>query len=208
MGGLNQHGRWMAAVLSCGPSALLSHSSAAALWGFGPEWGGGIEVATRSASPRERPGVRVHRRPSLRPVSVSEHDQIPVTSPVQTLIDLAARWGPRSIERAVSDADRLSLVTPPALRAALEDHRGEPGVTRLRERLDRRTFRLTRSDLEQIFLPIAAEGRPCPLPRSILPAGAGVAELAYAIGSKSIALTGLWVRVPPPASPFATLRVV
>src|ERR1044072_6354714 len=29
---------------------------------------------------------------------------------------------------------------------------------------------------------------------------AGVAELAYAIDSKSIALTGLWVRVPPAAS--------
>jgi predicted transcriptional regulator of viral defense system len=28
------HGRWMAAVLACGGAAVLSHRSAAALWGF------------------------------------------------------------------------------------------------------------------------------------------------------------------------------
>ncbi|MQA74446.1 MAG: hypothetical protein GEU88_08940 [Solirubrobacterales bacterium] len=30
---LTQHGVWMAAVLSCGPAAVLSHTSGAALWG-------------------------------------------------------------------------------------------------------------------------------------------------------------------------------
>src|SRR4051794_12018953 len=29
---LASHGRWMAAVLACGPGALLSHRDAAALW--------------------------------------------------------------------------------------------------------------------------------------------------------------------------------
>lgn len=31
--GLTPHGRWMAAVLACGPDAVLSHRSAAELWG-------------------------------------------------------------------------------------------------------------------------------------------------------------------------------
>src|SRR6476646_9429865 len=33
---LTSYGRWMAAVLSCGPEAVLSHHSAAALWGIRP----------------------------------------------------------------------------------------------------------------------------------------------------------------------------
>src|SRR5947209_12434701 len=43
---LTREGRWMAAVLACGTDALLSHGSAAALWGIGPEWHQ-IEVSVR-----------------------------------------------------------------------------------------------------------------------------------------------------------------
>lgn len=157
----------MAAVLSCGDGALLTHSSAAALWGFGEEWEEGIEVATRSSSPRSRPGVRVHRRPSLSPASVAERERIPVTTPVQTIVDLTTRHDRRALERMISDAGRLRLFTPPGLRAALANHAGEPGVALLRATLDRRTFRLTRSDLEQAFLPMAAEvGLPVPLTKT------------------------------------------
>jgi very-short-patch-repair endonuclease len=42
-------------------------------------------------------------------------------------------------------------------------HGGEPGVARLREILDRRTFRYTRSELERVFIPLALEaGLPRP----------------------------------------------
>jgi len=40
---LDQSGRWMAAVLSCGPRAALSHSSALAAWAIGSE-GGEVEI--------------------------------------------------------------------------------------------------------------------------------------------------------------------
>src|ERR1700761_2643374 len=36
---LTPHGRWMAAVLVCGDGAVLSHRSAAQLWGIGYEDG-------------------------------------------------------------------------------------------------------------------------------------------------------------------------
>ena len=79
------------------------------------------------------------------------------------MIDLAARHGRMTVERLVDEADRLDLITPPALRAALAEHRGEPGVARLRAWLDRRTFRLTRSRLERFFLPLARDlGLPVP----------------------------------------------
>lgn len=153
---LTRQARWMAAVLACGDRACLTHSSAAELWGFGREWAQSVEVATRSTSPRNRPGIRVHRRPSLRPASIGERHRIPVTRPIQTTIDLSTRYGRRTLEGMISEADRLGLFTPPSLRASLAGHAGEPGVAILRTILDRRGFRLTRSQLERIFLPLVA----------------------------------------------------
>lgn len=162
---LTQRGRWMAAVLASGGrgKAALSFSSAAALLGIGVERAAGIEVTRLSVDPLRLRGVKVHRRPGLKPGWFVLYDRIPVTSPVQTLIDLAARHEARLVERYVNEADRLRLVPTDDLRKALEDHVGERGVARLREILDRRTFRYTRSELERAFLPLArAAGLPLP----------------------------------------------
>ena len=160
---LTQHGCWMVAVLACGPGAMLSHGSAAALWGIGKEWRK-IEVTVRSASPRRRAGVRVRRRPTLADRHVTEREGVPVTGLVQTLVDLAAVHRRPAVERAVNEADRLGLIDPPTLRRELEAHRCEPGVRPLRTMLDRRTFRLTREELERRFLPLAERvGLPLPL---------------------------------------------
>lgn len=157
-------GRWMAAVLACGEGAALSHRSAAALWGFGAERDARIDVSVPFAEFRGPPGLRVHRRYGLRPEDLAERSGIPVTSPIRTLLDFAATSRPPAIERAVNEADRLDLVDPEELREALGHYRGERGVARLRELLDRRTFRLTDSELERRFLPLAAEaGLPPPL---------------------------------------------
>jgi very-short-patch-repair endonuclease len=160
---LTRHGQWMAAVLACGPEAMLSHGSAAALWGIGRKWRA-IEVSVRSGSPRRRDGLRVRRRPTLADRDMDEHEGVPVTGIVQTLVDLAAVHKRPAVERAVNEADRLDLIHPPALRRELEAHRCEPGVKPLRAMLDRRTFRLTREELERRFLPLAEQvGLPLPL---------------------------------------------
>jgi very-short-patch-repair endonuclease len=162
---LTQKGRWMAAVLASGGHgvAALSHSSAAALFAIGPEQRSAIEVVRLSSTPIRVPGVKVFRRAGLRDGALVLHDGIPVTSPVQTLIDLAARHEPVTVERLVNEADRLRVVRTDALRRALDDHPGERGVARLRAILDRRTFRYTRSELERAFLPlVAAAGLPLP----------------------------------------------
>src|SRR5215218_139619 len=118
-GDVSQHGRWMAAVLASGPGAALSHGSAAALWGFGRERRSEIDVSTRARSSRRRPGVKAHRRPSLRPSDLTTYRGIPVTTPVQTLIDEATILTPDGLERAVNEADKRGLTNPEALRAAL-----------------------------------------------------------------------------------------
>ncbi|HET8813525.1 MAG TPA: DUF559 domain-containing protein [Solirubrobacterales bacterium] len=145
----------MAAVLACGDGAVLSHSSAAALWRIGFEERELTELSLPSQSHRKVPGLRIHRRPSLKQRDVTTRHKIPVTTPIQTLIDLALWLDRRQIERAINEADKYDLVHPPGLRHALGLRVGEPGVARLRQILDRRTFRLTKQELERRFLPLA-----------------------------------------------------
>lgn len=161
---LDQHGRWMAAVLACGEGAVLSHSSAAALWRIGFERRDLIEVSLPSSSRRRCAGIQVHRRPALASREITTRHNIPVISPIQTLIDMTPRLDRRGVERMINEADKYDLVHPPQLREALDGRAGEPGVARLRQILDRRTFRLTREELERRFLPLARKaGLPVPL---------------------------------------------
>jgi very-short-patch-repair endonuclease len=161
---LTPDGRWMAAVLICGDGAVLSHRSAAELWGIGHEQRGRIDVSVRRKCEIRRQGLKVRARRSLDARNVTRRRGIPVTSPVQTLIDLATELVPLRLERAVDEADKLDLVDPETLRLELDGHRGEPGVKKLATLLDRHTFRLSDSDLEVFFRPLAlAAGLPRPL---------------------------------------------
>ncbi len=58
-------GGWLAAVLSCGPRALLSHESAAALWGIRAAGDRPIEVSVPNGVGRRRARIVVHRRSGL-----------------------------------------------------------------------------------------------------------------------------------------------
>lgn len=169
---LTSHGRWMAAVLACGGSdalaggngAVLSYRSAAELWGLGREWERRIDVTVRRRTKIRRSGVKVRCRPSLGAHCLTKRHGIPVTTPVQTLIDLATELKPLRLERAVNEADKLDLVDPETLRTALDGREGEPGVKNLAALLDRHTFQLSDSDLEVLFRPLArAAAFPSPL---------------------------------------------
>lgn len=92
---LSREGRWMAAVLACGPNAALSHRSAAALWGFGTEHEDYIDISVRRNSEARIRGIRCHRRPSLPPSAITTRLNIPLTQPVQTFLDLATVTGPK-----------------------------------------------------------------------------------------------------------------
>jgi len=94
------HAKAMAAVLACGPTAVLSHRSAAHLWGL-ISYHGPIEVTV--ANTRRRPGVIVHRN-RLTEADVTRHWDIPVTTAARTLTDLARVLTPDALTRAVNDA--------------------------------------------------------------------------------------------------------
>lgn len=155
----------MAGVLACGAGAVLSHSSAAALWRMGGEQRSEVELSLPSQSHREVPGLRIHRRPSLNPErDLTREYGIPVTTPIQTLIDMSLRLDRLGVERMINEADKYNLAHPPEIRRVLEDRAGEPGVAKLLHILDRRTFRLTKEELERRFLPLARQaGLPTPL---------------------------------------------
>jgi hypothetical protein len=151
--GLSLHGRFMAAVLACGPGAVLSHVSAAVLWELLRPLDGPVHVSVPSASGRARRlGIHLHRSPSLNPhpepspspsysqqeggrrgrLLVTRRHNIPVTSVARTLEDL----------------QRTSLLAPHLLRRATRqaEIRGY--------RLEHLTSDRTRSDLETLFLAI------------------------------------------------------
>lgn len=131
---------------------------------MGPEIRGVVEVSLPSPFQHIRPGLRIYRRPSLRSRYITTEYGIPVTTPIQTLIDMSLRLDRRGTERMINEADKYDLVHPPQLREALDERSGEPGVAGLRDILDRRTFRLTKDELERRFLPLAAKaGLPVPL---------------------------------------------
>jgi Protein of unknown function (DUF559) len=161
---LSQSGRWMAAVLRCGPDAVLSHSSAAAAWNIKTSGSGPIEVSVAAnASTRPR-GIRVHRRATLRECDIAVLNGIPVTSPALTLVDLAVGLESGDLEAAINEADKHGLIAHQTLRRQLDDLPRHPGIAILRLLLDRHTFVLTDSELERRFVPIAREaGLPVPL---------------------------------------------
>lgn len=161
---LNQKRRWMAAVLAGGEGAVLSHRSAAALWEFGSQGKGKIDVSIRRRCEPRRPGIRFHGRPSLRAENLLRRDDIPVTSPIQTLVDLATGLDAVPLERAINDADKRGLVDPETLREHLILYNGQPGVRLLRLVLDKLFFQLSDSDLEIYFRRIVSEAKlPMPL---------------------------------------------
>jgi Protein of unknown function (DUF559) len=156
-------GRWMAAVLACGPGALISHLSAAALWGLLKALGSLIDV-TAPRSREGRPGIALHRPRRLHAADRAMVDGIPVTSVARTLLDLAATR-PLLLERAFEAADRLDLLDLRAIEHVLERSRGCPGRPALAALLTdhRGPAPVTRSELERRFLDVRRDaGLPRP----------------------------------------------
>ena len=149
----------MAAVLACGEGAMLSHESAAALWGIRR---GGVDPIHVSVPANRRirlKGIEPHRRNPM-PAATSKCS-IPLSQPLFTLVDLAATLDRDPLEAAINEADRLGLIAPEALEAALDRMPLFPGVGKLRATLARYTR--TDSNLERRFLAIVRKAR-LPMP--------------------------------------------
>lgn len=167
----------LSACLACGPDAVVSHRSAAALWKLVPPVSGDdtVDVTVRGGN-RRRPGVRVHRSRTLRRSERTLLDGVPVTKPTRTLLDLAVAAPARTIERAVAEALARGLTTEARLAECLKRHRGRPGSAGLGTVLDLGPPDLTRSEAEERFLALV---RRADMPRPRVNARIGPYEVDF-----------------------------
>ena len=154
------HCRSMAAVLACGPDAVLSHGAAVALYGLG-EWPAILHVT--APRQRRRPGIETHRSATLARRDVRRQHGIPVTSPVRTVLDVQAQKTDAGLTRLINDARNAGLLRPAALRELMA--RSE----RAARAIDDPRQRPTRSELEDLFRRFCRRHRlPMPLINAII----------------------------------------
>jgi hypothetical protein len=147
---LGLRGNWMAAVLGCGPGAVLSHRDAAALWDLVPVPDGKIHVSV-PRSVRGPSSIRVHVSRSLDGYT-ARRKGIPVTSPSRTLVDLASVFDATRLRRVVEEAERVGLLDHSALRRlCMGGRRGLKNLRALLASYDG-SAAWKRSDLEGAFL--------------------------------------------------------
>lgn len=154
--------REMAAALACGPTAVVSHRTAACLWGLvsPPDDDARLDVSVSYGSERRRDGIRVHRVSRLPPEDRTELTAIPITTPARTLVDFASAANGRELEQALAVAEKERLVTLPELNTVLQRNRGRPGTRLLMAVLQVNGGpALTRSEAEARFLALIRQAR-------------------------------------------------
>ncbi|HEX6697434.1 MAG TPA: type IV toxin-antitoxin system AbiEi family antitoxin domain-containing protein [Solirubrobacteraceae bacterium] len=129
---LRPEGHRLAAVLACGPGAVLSHRSAAAHWDLLATSQERIDVtATRG---RHRvPGIRLHTSRSVDAQDTTNHQGIPITTVHRTLLDLAATVRPDQLENALAQAMHLQVYDQRAIDDVIVRSNGHRGTRVLQE---------------------------------------------------------------------------
>jgi hypothetical protein len=148
---LRPEGRWIAAVMACGPGAVMSHTSAAQLWGIRQSNSALVDVTVPSQHGRvRRAGIRIHRSARLAADEVTECRGIPVTTVARTLLDLADVLHPQALRRVITEAEYRDLFDLTVVNAVVENNPGRRGAKLMRavEAAGHRT----RSRLEDRFL--------------------------------------------------------
>lgn len=159
---LTLEGQSLAALLACGPGAVLSHRSAAAAWGLRRGVPTPIEASTALRGRSAPAGVELHRTRSLPRADVTRARNLPVTTVARTLVDLAGVLTPSALGRAVHEAEFLRLLDVAAVEEALGRANGRRGTPALRAALTEPSPGATRSALEERFLALVSGRLPAP----------------------------------------------
>ena len=161
---LTPAGHRMAAVLACGPGAVLSHRSSAAQHGLLSDGRATQDVTIPGRRGRPRRGIRVHCTTTLTAADTTTVDAIPCTSVARTLIELGDNEPPRLVERAIDQAEVLGVFDLAAIEDVLRrvGPRRGPGVLR-RLLAELGGPSLTDRELEELFLALVRDaGLPDP----------------------------------------------
>ncbi|MHB8658271.1 MAG: type IV toxin-antitoxin system AbiEi family antitoxin domain-containing protein [Solirubrobacteraceae bacterium] len=156
----------VAALLTCGEVAFLSHHNSAVLWRMRRGIARPVHVTIPAARHGPAPdGVIVHRSAILMPIDVRIHESLPVTSPARTLLDVSATLPDRDIERLYDEARFvLRILTGEDVDDILRRAGAHPGRARLaRVRARSGPPALTDSDPEErLLMLLRAVGLPEP----------------------------------------------
>ena len=143
---LTLEGEFLAAVVACGPGAVLSHFAAAVLYGWF-EWDGRFPEVT-ATNPRTHAGIYSHRSKHIERVTFRG---IPVTPPARTLIDLSGKLQYAGVRRGVNEALNRGQVTASDL--VTSHHRGAAKLRRILA-----TAAPTRNEYEDVVLAVLRQG--------------------------------------------------
>jgi hypothetical protein len=161
---LSLHGQCLAAVLTCGPEAVLSHFSAAWLWGLA-RWPPAPFHVTGPIPRGPRQPVVIHRTRRLDEADRSIIENIPVNSVPRLLLDMAARVRSDTLAGLLERSEELKLFDLGAVNELLDRTRGHHGWGRLRRAIaiyEPPPF--SRSKFERRFLrAVAKAGLPRPV---------------------------------------------
>jgi hypothetical protein len=160
---LSLHGQCLAAVLACGPGALLSHYSAAWLWGLVPT--SPVPVHVTGPSPRHRRlPIHIHRSSTFTDADRGMQEGVPVTSVARTLLDQAARVPPPKLRQMLKRAEQRKRFDLAAAHDVLDRNSAHRGRKRLMRAIaDYEPPPFTRSEFERRFYEAAlAAGLPRP----------------------------------------------
>ncbi len=130
----------MAAALWAGEGALVSHHTAAAIWGFDVTGMRKVELWVPSSRSMRSSLVVAHRGERLDRADRAVVDGIPITTPVRTLIDIAGRIEDEQLLALTEELVRRRVVSEDRLHARLQALRsaGRPGAGRLMTLLEAR----------------------------------------------------------------------
>jgi len=161
---MSRESRWMAAVLSMGVGAVLSHRSAGSLWRIVPAMSILPEV-TRATRCESRPGLRAHCA-ALRADEITCLDGIPVTSAPRTVLDVAALSTAHQLEKVLNEIQVRGIADKLSIPDLLERYPRKRGTAKLRALFaDETAIRgITRKELEERFA-VLLEGTDLPRPR-------------------------------------------
>jgi very-short-patch-repair endonuclease len=156
---VDRYGRWLAAVLAYGSRALLSHRSAAALWGLASASPMLTDVTASCGRHGRRARIVLHRS-KLDDEDRDLRNGIPVTSVARTLFDLSEVVDLEATRRACEEADRLGLLEMKQLERVIERGWGRHALRPMRPIVaEARAPEWTRSPLEDEFAQFCREHR-------------------------------------------------
>jgi hypothetical protein len=160
---VSDHGACLAAVMACGSGAMLSHSSAAWLWGL-QAWCPTPAHVTIPSRGHQNAGIVIHHSTILEPVDEAVVEGIPATAIPRTLLDLAGLGRSRQLTSAIDQAERRDLLALAAVDELLERSGRHPGRRNLRTALGiYREPVFSRARSERLFLALVKKaGLPRP----------------------------------------------